>query len=199
MAKLNDVGVYQLKNGNWSFRYTIMVDGCKKDVRKAKDEYGNPLKTKTEAVRARNKAVEREREGSLPSQAIRKTVREVFAEFCEIGRQDRAYQTKRKQNSLWNNHLSKKFGKRFIDDISVSEVNDYLSSLYYDEGFSYQYTEAFLKMFYLIFGQAYSRNYLAVDLYNKLCVNKDSKIRMPKKKTEDDTDIRSPTIEKKRF
>ena len=44
-------------------------------------------------------------------------------------------------------------------------------------------------MFYLIFGQAYSRNYLDVDTYNKLCVNKNTKIHMPKQKTEDDTDI----------
>ena len=31
-----------------------------------------------------------------------------------------------------------------------------------------QNTENFLKMFYLIFGQAYSRNYLSVDDYNRL-------------------------------
>ena len=44
-------------------------------------------------------------------------------------------------------------------------------------------------MFYLFFGQAYSRNYLDVDTYNKLCVNKSTKITMPKLKTDDDTDI----------
>ena len=44
-------------------------------------------------------------------------------------------------------------------------------------------------MFYLILGQAYSRNYLDVDTYNKLCVNKDSRIKVPKIKVEDDTDI----------
>ena len=79
----------------------------------------------------------------------------MFKEYCENGRQDRAYQTIRKQDSLWKNHLSKRFGKRFVDEISAAEVNDYLSELYYTEGFSYQYTESFLKMFYLIFGQAY--------------------------------------------
>lgn len=49
--------------------------------------------------------------------------------------------------------------------------------------------ESFLKMFYLIFGQAYSRNYLGIDQYNRLCVNKDGRIQMPKMKTDDDTDI----------
>ena len=54
---------------------------------------------------------------------------------------------------------------------------------------AFRYVESFMKMFYLIFGQAYSRNYLDVDTYNNLCVNKNTKIHMPKLKTEDDTDI----------
>ena len=77
----------------------------------------------------------------------------------------------------------------FVDEITAAEVNDYLSDLYYVEGFSYPIHRSLLKMFYLIFGQAYSRNYLEVDTYNKLCVNKDTRIKMPKMKTEDDTDI----------
>lgn len=189
MAKMNDTGVYQLPNKNWAFRYTLTEYGRKKDVRKAKDEFGNPLKTKTEAIRARNKALEYEREGRKPAPRVRKTVKDVYAEFCENGRADRAYRTKQKQDSLWKNHLNARFGKRFVDEISTAEVNDYLAELYYVEGFSYQYTQAFLKMFYLIFGQAYSRNYLDVDIYNKLCMNKDSRIKMPKIKTEDDTAI----------
>ena len=82
-----------------------------------------------------------------------------------------------------------RFGNRYVDVISSAEVVDYLSELYYDDGLAYMYVESFLKMFYLIFGQAYSRNYLDVDTYNKLCVNKNTKIHMPKLKTEDDTDI----------
>lgn len=95
----------------------------------------------------------------------------------------------RKQDSLWENHLQERFGKRFVDEISSAEINDYLSELYYDCGYSFMYAESFLKMFYLILGQAYSRNYLDVDSYNKLCQNKDTKIRMPKKKSDDDGKI----------
>lgn len=105
------------------------------------------------------------------------------------------YQTIRKQDSLWENHLKARFGHRFVDDITAGEVNDYLAELYYTEGFSYQYTESFLKMFYLIFGQAYSHDHLEVTAYNKLCTNKNTKIRMPKMKAEDDTDIVSFTRE----
>ena len=46
-----------------------------------------------------------------------------------------------------------------------------------------------MKMFYLIFGQAYSRNYLSIDTYSKLCINKDTKIKMPNLKTDEDTEI----------
>ena len=119
----------------------------------------------------------------------RKTFQEVYKEYCEQGRSGKAYQTIRKQDSIWNNHLCAKFGRRYIDEISVAEVNDYLAHLYYTEGRAYKYVESFLKMFYLIFGQAYSRNYLEVDTYNKLCVNKDVRIRMPKMKVDEDAEI----------
>ena len=189
MAKQNDTGVYKLKGGNWGFRYTITVDGQKKDVRKAKDENGNPMATKKEAIRARQFALQQEQNGSRPKPKDRKTVAEVYAEYCEKGRSGKAYRTIQKQDSLWEIHLRKKFGKQFVDDISVAEVEDYLTDLYYKKKYSFRYVEAFLKMFYLIFGQAYSRNYMDVDIYNKLCVNKDTKIKMPKMKTDDDTDI----------
>lgn len=190
MAKTNDVGVYQLENGMWGFRFVMIVDGKQISSRKTTDEFGNKLKTRKQAIKAREAAmlqarINRERKRTVS----RRTVAEVYTEYCEKGRSDRAYQTIRKQDSLWENHLKERFGKRFIDEISVAEINDYLAELYYKGGLSYRYVESFLKMFYLIFGQAYSRNYLEVDIYNKLCLNKDTKIHMPKMKTEDDTDI----------
>ncbi len=66
---------------------------------------------------------------------------------------------------------------------------DYLEELYYVDNRTYSYTESFLKMFYLIFGQAYSRDYMTVDAYNKLCVNKSTKIHMPKIKIDEELDI----------
>ena len=186
----NSVGVYQKDNGYWEYRFVMMVDGKQINKKKSTDAQGNKLKTKTDAIRAREAAMAAARtERTGKPKVIRRTVQEVFEEFCEKGRKDRAYQTIRKQDSLWENHLKAKFGKRYVDEISAADVMDYLSELYHINGFSYQYTEAFLKMFYLIFGQAYSRNYLEVDAYNKLCLNKDTRIRMPKIKSEDDTDI----------
>lgn len=190
MTKRNNAGVYQKTNGFWEYRFAIVVDGQQISRKKSTDEFGNKLKTKSEAIRAREAAIfkartERERQREIE----RKKVKEVFQEYCDKGRSGKAYNTILKQDSLWKNHIKERFGDRFIDEISVAEIDDYLSELYYIDGLSFRYVESFLKMFYLIFGQAYSRNYLDVDTYNKLCLNKGTKISMPKMKTEDDTDI----------
>ena len=183
-------GVFQLENGNWGFRYAIVVDGEKRTKKKVKDDSGKPFKTEKQASRARSKAIALEQMNvKKPKKIERKTFTDVFTEYCETGRKGKAYSTIRKQDSLWKNHLKERFGGRYIDEISVAEVNDYLSLLYYEEDRAYKYVESFLKMFYLIFGQAYSRNYLDVDTYNKLCVNKDTKIHMPRMKIDEETEI----------
>lgn len=190
MGKLNDVGVYQKSNGYWEYRFTVVVDGKKVARKKCTDEFGNRLPNKTAAVKAREAAIlAAKTERDCKKEIERKTFREVYEEYCQKGRSGKAYMTIKKQDSLWKNHFNADFGDRFIDDVSVAEVNDYLSDLYYEKEYAYKYVESFLKVFYLIFGQAYSRNYLDVDAYNKLCKNKDTKIHMPKLRIDDDTDI----------
>ena len=190
MSKENLAGVYQLKNGCWGFRYAINVNGKRREGKKTKDENGNHFKTEKQAFRARERAIIKERTEQKPiKKIVRKTFKEVFEEYCKYGRNGKAYTTIKKQDSLWNNHLKVRFGSRYIDDITVAEIQDYLAELYYTEGKAYSYTESFLKMFYLIFGQAYSRNYLDIDTYNKLCINKNTKINMPKQKIDEETDI----------
>ncbi len=192
MSKSEYAGVYQLDNGHWAYRYAIVINGKRKEAKKLKNETGNPFKTAKQAAKARELAIAQERAKSLlppEKKIIRKIVSEVYQEYCENGRSGKAYTTIKKQDSLWKNHLEKRFGKKYIDDITVAEVQDYLEELYYIDNRAYSYTESSLKMFYLIFGQAYSRNYLDVDSYHRLCVNKDSKIHMPKQKIDEETDI----------
>ena len=189
MAEHSNMGVYQLENGNWAWRFTRTVDGKRVNRKGTKDAEGNPLHSQKEAIRAREIAMMdfSARLNEKPKRRV--TVQEVYEEYCAHGRSGKAYGTIRKQESLWKNHLSEKFGLRYIDNISVAEVNDYLAELYFVEGRAYRYVEGFLKMFYLIFGQAYSRGYLDLDTYNKLCVTKDCRIQMPKMKVDEDTDI----------
>ena len=189
MAQHNSIGVYALPNGNWAYRFVKTEDGKRRNHKSTKDEFGNPLTSQKAAIRAREVAMMRAEAGKIEKPKVRKTFQEVYEEYCEKGQAWKAYSTIRKQDSLWRNHLQQRFGARFIDDITVAEVNDYLTQLYYTEGRAYKYVEGFLKMFYLIFGQAYSRGYLDVNDYNKLCVNKDARIAMPKLKIDEDTDI----------
>ena len=170
MSDKKDTGVYQLDNGCWAYRYKINIDGTLKEKRRRTDELGKPFKTKASAIKARQQAIINEKvNATAPSQVKikRKTVAEVYNEYCEFGRAGKAYATIKKQDSLWNNHIKAKFGKRYVDDITVAEINDYLSELYYTDNQAYSYTESFLKIFYLIFGQAYSRNYLSAEQYDK--------------------------------
>ena len=132
MAKTTASGVFQLPNGMWGFRYAFMLGGKQKDIKRTRDENGNPFKTEKAAAKAREAAIIQVQTELLHpprSKKKRMTVAEVFAEYCETGRCGKAYGTTRKQDSLWKNHISKKFGKRYVDDISVSEVMDYLSLL----------------------------------------------------------------------
>ena len=152
MPKLYDTGVYQLKNGNWGFRYVIVVEGKRIERKRNVDEIGNPYKTKTSAIKARQAMIEQERHKHTEKKTQNhKTVEDVYNEYCEFGRAGKTYATIKKQDSLWNNHIKAKFGKRYVDDITVAEINDYLSELYYTENRAYSYTESFLKIFYLIF------------------------------------------------
>lgn len=199
MPKINETGIYQLKNGNWGYRYGVVVNGKTVWRKISKDEEGNAIKTKSQASRLRQQMIQEEKKATETNERNeileRKTVQEVYMEYSEKGRSGKAYTTIKKQDSLWNNHICKRFGQRYIDELTVAEINDYLAELYYTEDRAYKYVESFLKMFYLLFGQAYSRDYLEMDLYYKLCKNKETKIHMPKMKIDEETDIKVFTDE----
>lgn len=196
-------GVFQLPSGNWGFRFKVKLKGKTIDRKFIQTNDGKPYKTQQAAARARSIAIEKEKQAEYERQLEQERIQyalssvkhkpqtfsAVFKEYCYKGRSDRAFGTTRKQDSIWENHLKERFGSRMVDSITTAEVVDYLGELYYGDGYSYQYVESFLKMFYLIFGQAYSRGYLSVDTYDKLCKNKDTKIHMPKLRVDDDLNI----------
>ncbi len=203
MDHTKEKGIFQLPDGNWGFRFKTKINGKVYDRRFTQNAEGKPYKTQQAASRGRKIALEQERkkqeEKAREAERIKyalstmsrmpMTVEEVYNEYCNKGRSDRAYETVRKQDSIWKIHLKEAFGKRYVTDISTAEVCDYLAELYYVNDYSYMYVESFLKMFYLIFGQAYSRGYMGIDEYDRLCKNKDTKIHMPKLKVDDDQDI----------
>ncbi|MBQ1982256.1 MAG: hypothetical protein II229_03425, partial [Clostridia bacterium] len=134
MTKTTSAGVFQLPNGMWGFRYAFMLNGKQKDIKRTKDQNGQPFRTEKSASKAREAAIiEVHTERTQKPAKKRMTVAEVYAEYCGTGRCGKAYGTTRKQDSLWKNHISKRFGNRYVDDISVAEIVDYLSFLYYQE------------------------------------------------------------------
>lgn len=187
------MAVFQLKDGTWGYRVLVKdKDGISRNRRATRDKLGNKFKTKKDATKAMNEVIRKfETPVIVKEKDSDVTVREVFEEYCKYGRGDKAFGTIRKQDSLWNIHIEKDFGDRCIRDITVAEVNDYLNDLYYGEGYSYTFVESFLKFFYLIFGQAHSRDYLSSEKYNKLCVDKNVRIHMPKLKIDEDLDIKA--------
>jgi len=192
MSEKEMSGVFQLENGYWGYRFIVSVNGRRKTQKRILNEMGKPFKTQKQAYEARKEAIIIEKyklQNACCCEKIKKTVEEVYREYCEKGRYNKAYTTKKKQDSLWNNYIAERFGNRYVDEIFVGEVNDYLAELYCVYHLAYGYVEGFLKLFYLIFGQAYSRGYLSLDEYNRLCVNKNGKIHMPMKKSVDVKEI----------
>ena len=57
MAKGKEVGVFQKEDGYWGYRFSIIIDGKQIAKRKFTDEKGNKLRTKSEAVKAREAAM----------------------------------------------------------------------------------------------------------------------------------------------
>lgn len=193
-AKKQDAGVYQLSNGKWGFRFKVRLNGKEIAQNRHKGKDGQPFDTKREAVKARKQAIAEAEKlayttGSKTPAQKSVTVQEVYDYYRRNGSTEKAYATLKKQDSIWNNHLCERFGERRIEEIEVGEINDYLIELYFNRGFAYRYVESFLKMFYLIYGQAFSHGMLDEETYHKLCVNRNTKIHMPQIKKDEDMDI----------
>ena len=173
-----DIGVFQLDNGYWAFRIVTEINGKTINIKRRKGIDGIRFKTKTQATKARQEELIRLKNTSPLPKIERKTYSEVFYEYCEKGRLDKAFGTIRKQDSLWKNHIKDLFGDRYVDEVSVAEINDYLSTLYYTDGYAYSYVESFLKVFYLILAeticqQMFMQNYALTKAQKLKCQSRD--------------------------
>ena len=112
----NSVGVYQEgTNGYWEYRFVMMVDGKQINKKKSTDAQGNKLKTKTDAIRAREAAMAAARtERTGKPKVIRRTVQEVFEEFCEKGTQRHGpIRPSASRTACGRTTFSARFGSRF--------------------------------------------------------------------------------------
>lgn len=101
--------------------------------------------------------------------------------------------TMKKYNSVYNQHVKYEFGHKRIQDITYSDINNYLEKLYKlgdgrgtkQNGYSYSYVESILKFFWLVFNYAFSQKILSADDLKILTDN----IKMPKCQEEKDIRI----------
>lgn len=89
MKNSDKTGVYQLANGNWGYRYGVVVDGKTVWRKKARDQNGNVMKTKSAAVKARKLSIadtlNHKEVGKKMQPVVRKTMADVYNEYCESG------------------------------------------------------------------------------------------------------------------
>lgn len=193
MAKVNDTGLFQLENGNWAYRIFINRKNMKKiDTTCRQDENGNPFRTKKQAREARAlKLTEltttpKEEPKEEPKIKDVKLVDVYNAYMSSNIAKTKAPSTIRKQESMWENHILKNFGDKYISEISPISLKDYLHQLYfYGDGvdgyssYSYKYVESFLKFFYLLFGVAYDNLWIDETMYNRMFVVRNTRLSMP--------------------
>ena len=58
MSTSESRGVYQLPNGMWGYRYAYILNGKQRDLKRTKDENGNPFRTERAELEAEKSVAE---------------------------------------------------------------------------------------------------------------------------------------------
>lgn len=185
-------GIKKLDNGFYEVRIVINRKDLKVNTLRRSDENGNPLKTLKDARDFRERFI-----SELKSKKETITIKDcklkdVYEKYKKNEGLTKAQSTIRKQDSMWDNHISKKFGDMYISQITLSDLNNYLSQLYNfgDEynpnaNYSFKYVEGFLKFFYLLFACAYADDYISSERYTKMFLDRKTRLSMPSISQED--------------
>lgn len=190
MARTNNVGLTQLKNGNWSCRIYMKdpFTGKQIDTSYRRDENNNPFKTRKAASDFRaKKIVEINNPTKIPHTVEEKTIGDVWEVYLNGKAKEKATSTVTRYTSLWKNHIKENFENVKVDELTTAQVENFLRDLY-DSGLSYAYVEGFTKFFWLILGISVDNNWISYEKYQMMTQNKGTKIHMPAKYEDDDTE-----------
>ena len=179
MAKYT--GVTQNADGSWVYRIKIKLPNGKiKDTRIKKNSGGSPFLTARQAFEAKKEHEARIRANPEENSPKNKTVtlQDVYDNYLDTEAKKKAPATLRKQDSMWRNHVAPIFAERNINSITIIELDNFLVNLYEDK--SYKYTEGFLKFLYLLFSHADRMEVIDSERYNKMFVNRNKRLTMPK-------------------
>ena len=187
-------GVTPNEDGSWTYRLKVKLPSGKiVDTRIKKDPEGKPFLTARaahEARKAHEARLKNPEEGAPKKNEP--CLREIYENYLATEGKDKAPATLRKQESMWRNHVEPAFGNREINGITLVELQDFLYELY--QTHSYKYTEAFLKFFYLLFGHADRMDAIDSEHYDKMFVNKNKRLHMPKKSQADEAEDNEPAV-----
>ncbi len=199
-------GVTPLNKGKTAWQYRIKItlpNGDKVDTTGRRDAQGNPFFTAESAYKAKLAHETRLRDGTEKKEKrpSKTTLKAIYEHYMSSGEANsKATTTIAKQNSMWKNHISKKFGDKELKNITLADLQNYLHDLYdkgdeYNEfkcGYEYAYVEGFLRFFYLLFGYAYRLDKIEYERYIKMFVDKKTRLTMPKMTQADFEDDESP-------
>lgn len=185
-------GIKKLDNGFYEVRIVINRKDLKVNTLRRSDESGNPLKTLKDARDFRERFVS-ELKSKKETVVIKDCkLKDVYEKYKKNEGLMKAQSTIRKQDSMWDNHISKRFGDMYISQITLSDLNNYLAQLYNfgDEynpnaNYSFKYVEGFLKFFYLLFACAYADDYISSERYTKMFLDRKTRLSMPSITQED--------------
>lgn len=184
-----------MANGFWEYRIVINRKSLKVDTTCRQDDAGNPFKTKKAAKEARElKLVELKAPKPVAAPKDAKLI-EVYEKYMATGATEKAKSTIIKQKSMWDNHINKNFGQKYISEITLEDLKNYLQRLYtygdgiadHEGGYAYKYVEIFLKFFYLLFGCAYRDDLIDHIRYTKM-FKEEGRLTMPSKTRADIAD-----------
>lgn len=187
MPKLNDIGIFEVPGG-YGFRIKKKIKGAPVDTTVRVDEKtGKPYPTKTAAIAARTAKL---KELTTPQATPWKdtTLKAVYEAYNNSPQaRSKAPATLRKQESLWRNHVSPRFGDKLISEITLSDLQNYLQELYtngdeynqHQTAYSYQYVQGVLRFFYLLFGEADRREYIDPLRYKRMFESRKTRLEMP--------------------
>ncbi len=191
----NDAGIREYKKGFYEVRIVVNRKDLKLNTIRRSDDDGNPFTTKKAARDFRDAFIMNARTHKEESRQKDCTLREVYQKYLNEGSAAKAPSTLRKQESMWTNHIERKFGDKRISEITTADLYNYLTQLYTygDEykpnaNYSYKYVEGFLKFFYLLFGTAYADDCITTERYTKMFLDRKTRLSMPPITQEDKED-----------
>lgn len=197
----NNTGIRELPNGNYEVRIVINRKDIKVNTIRRSDDKGNPFKTKKEARDFRDAFIQNARDNkgeAEPIKAKEVALREVYEKYMSEGAIGKAPSTVRKQKSMWENHIRQEFGDKYISQITLTDMENYLTKLYHngdgrgkEQTYSYKYVEGFLKFFYLLFACAYKDNLISNENYTKMFIDKKTRLSMPEITQEDNDEMKN--------